>query len=244
MRTFGKLSWIELKLFAREPFALVFVFAYPVVVLAVLSGVFPKGDPAFGGADPADYYLASYLAVVIAAIGLISLPVHLAAYRERGILRRLRASGVATPTLFGAHIVVGLAMAFTGAAVLIIVGRSLYNARLPMSVGWVVTAFLLATLAFLALGFLIASLVPNARAAQAVGMILFFPMTLLCGAGPPPTVMGATMRHISDTLPLTYAVKALQQPWLGTGTGWRDLVVLAGVLAVAAVAAARLFRTS
>ena len=174
MRTFGKLSWIELKLFLREPFALVFVFGYPVVVLAVLSGVFAKGDPAFGGADPADYYLASYLAVVIAAIGLISLPAHLAAYRERGILRRLRASGIATGTLFGAHIVVGLAMAIAGAAVLIVVGRSLYDARLPTSAGGAAVAFLLATLAFLALGLLIASLVPNARAAQAVGMILFF----------------------------------------------------------------------
>lgn len=75
-------------------------------------------------------------------------------------------------------------------------------------------------------------------------MILFFPMTLLCGAGPPPAVMGATMRHISDALPLTYAVKALQQPWFGTGTSWRDLAVLIGVLAVATAVAARLFRTS
>jgi ABC-2 type transport system permease protein len=239
----GKLSWIELKLLAREPIALVFVFAYPVVVLVVLSGVFPKGDTVFGGADPADYYLASYVGVVIAAIGLISLPVHLAAYREHGVLRRFRACGVPTAATFTAHIVANLAAAVTGALVLIAVSRLAYDTHLPYSIGGVIAAFLVATLAFLALGFLIASLVPNTRAAQAVGMILFFPMTILCGAGPPPAVMGTAMRHVSDAIPLTYAVDALQQPWLGTGSNGRSLLILAAILLVAGTASARRFRT-
>jgi hypothetical protein len=52
------------------------------------------GDPAFGTADPSDYYLASYVGVVIGALGLVVLPAHVAAYRERGVLRRLRASSM------------------------------------------------------------------------------------------------------------------------------------------------------
>ncbi len=244
MRTLAKLSWIELKLIAREPLVIVFLFAYPLVVLVVLSGVFHKGDPAFGGADPADYYLASYVGVVIAATGLISVPVHLAAYREHGILRRFRASGVPTATSFTAHIIAGVAMTAVGALVLAVVARLVYHTHLPASTGRVVAAFLVATLAFLSLGFLIASLVPNTRAAQAVGMILFFPMTILSGAGPPPAVMGTAMRHVADALPLTYAVKALQEPWLDAGSNWRSLLVLAAILLVAGATSTRLFRTT
>jgi hypothetical protein len=36
---------IEIKLFAREPFALIFTFAFPLVVLTVLIGSFEPNNP-------------------------------------------------------------------------------------------------------------------------------------------------------------------------------------------------------
>jgi ABC-2 type transport system permease protein len=81
-------------------------------------------------------------------------------------------------------------------------------------------------------------------AAQAVGMILFFPMWLLSGAGPPPEVMGEGMRRISDLLPLTHVVQALQDPWLGSAADPADLVLVAAVLLVATVLAARSLRST
>ena len=47
----------------------------------------------FDNVNPAHWYVASYLTVVIAAAGLVMLPVHLASYRERGVLRRFAAAG-------------------------------------------------------------------------------------------------------------------------------------------------------
>jgi ABC-2 type transport system permease protein len=95
MRTLAKLAWVEVKLFGREPIAVVFAFAFPLVVLLVLAGVFGSDpDANFGGVAGIDYYVPGYLAVVIASVGLIGLPVHLASLRERGVLRRLRASSV------------------------------------------------------------------------------------------------------------------------------------------------------
>lgn len=46
-------------------------------------------------------------------------------------------------------------------------------------------------------------------------------------------VMSATMRHLSDVLPLTYAVRAIQQPWLGSAAKPLDLLLLAALLAAA-----------
>ncbi len=242
MRTFWKLTWLELKLFAREPIALVFTFAFPLVVLVVLIGSFEPGDPAFGGARPSDYYLASYVAVVIGAIGLIAVPVHVATYRERGILRRFRASSVSASTVLGAQLIVGLLTAAIGGVALVAVGNLGYGAALPRSVAGVLVAFVVSTLAFLTTGFLLGSLLPGARAAQAVGLILFFPLWLLSGAGPPPQVMSEGMRRVSDLLPLTYATRALQEPWLGSGSSPVNLLLLGVILLVAATLATRLFR--
>jgi ABC-2 type transport system permease protein len=108
----------------------------------------------------------------------------------------------------------------------------------------VALAFVLGTLSFLTVGFLLGSLAGSARSAQAIGMILFFPMWLLSGAGPPPEVMGEGMRRVSDLLPLTYAVRALQDPWLGSGSSTTDLALLAGILVIAAVVAVRRLRSA
>lgn len=157
MRILRKLTWIELKLFTREPFSLIFAFAFPLVVLVVLVASFEPNDPAFGGATTSNYYLSSYVGVVIAAIGLVALPVHVAAYRERGILRRFRASSVPAWAVFGAQVVVGLAMAALGSVVLVVAGTLLYDATLPESFGPLLVAFVVTTLSFLAFGFLVAA---------------------------------------------------------------------------------------
>lgn len=239
MRTLYKLTWVELKLFVREPFSLIFTLAFPMVLLVVLIGSFQPNDPAFGGHRPADYYLATYIGVVIGAAGLIALPVHLATYRERGVLRRFQASSVPTWVIIGSHLITGLMMAALSSAVLLLAATTIYGAALPHSLAPVAGAFVLATLSFQSIGLLLGTVLRTARAAQALGMLLFFPMWLLCGAGPPPEIMSAGMRQLSDVLPLTFAVRAIEQPWLGSTPRLLDLALLTGMLGIAGVLSAR-----
>jgi ABC-2 type transport system permease protein len=234
MKTLAKLTWIEAKLFAREPIAVVFAFAFPLVVLLVLAGVFgSEPDADFGGVAGIDYYVPGYLAVVIASVGLIGLPVHLASLRERGVLRRLRASSVPVANVFAAQTAVHVAMAALGGAVLLAAASLVYDVHAPSSVAGVAVGFAVGALSFVTLGLLLGSLAPTARAAQAIGLVLFFPMWLLSGAGPPRGVMTQTMRQLSDVLPLTRVVTAIQQPWLGTGSNLPELVALSGLFAAA-----------
>jgi ABC-2 type transport system permease protein len=90
------LSWIELKLFLRVPITVVFTLALPPLVLYVLAEVFgntPAPDEfVFRGFGAVDYYVPAYIGLVVASLGLIGLPVHLASYRERGVLRRFQAA--------------------------------------------------------------------------------------------------------------------------------------------------------
>ncbi len=89
-----KLVRTELRLVLREPLVLAFVFAFPIVTVLVIAGSFGAGDAhSFANVFPSQWYVASYLSVVIGAIGLVMVPVHLAGYREKGVLRRFAAAG-------------------------------------------------------------------------------------------------------------------------------------------------------
>lgn len=243
MHAFAKLTWVELKLFAREPFAVIFTFAFPLLVLVVLTGSFRPDDEGFGGTRPSDYYLASYVGVVIAAVGLIALPVHVATYWERGILRRFRASSITQWMVVGAQIVVGMLMAVVGSVILIIVGRLAYDAKFPEAPWLALLGFIVSASAFLGVGVVLGAVTRNARAAQAVGLMLFFPMFLLGGAGPPPDVMSSGMRRVVDFIPLTFVVRSLQDPWFGRGMDWANPAILLALLAVAVMVSLRLFRS-
>jgi ABC-2 type transport system permease protein len=52
------MTWIELKLFVREPVTMVFTFALPLIFLFVLGGIFGhmKGENLFRGVEPMIYY--------------------------------------------------------------------------------------------------------------------------------------------------------------------------------------------
>jgi ABC-2 type transport system permease protein len=140
--------------------------------------------------------------------------------------------------VFGAQTVVNLAMAALGGVVLLVAASLVYDVHAPSSVVGVALGFGVGALAFIALGLLIGSLAPTARAAQGIGLVLFFPMWLLSGAGPPRGVMTQTMRQLSDVLPLTRVVAAIQEPWLGTGSNVSELVWLSALFAVAVALAA------
>jgi ABC-2 type transport system permease protein len=236
MRALLRLAATELKLFVREPVVLTFVFAFPVLTVLILGGVFDDDDPNFEGALPSDYYVAAYIGVVIAAIGLVMLPVHLASYRERGVLRRFDVSRYPRWALPAAWILVALTITLVAVAVLLVTGHLIYGLPEPDDLLGVVAGTLLGAFVFISIGIALGLALPSARSAQGLGMLLFFPFFLLGGAGPPPDAMGDPMSSIADVVPLTHVVRAIQEPWLDLGNPTGHLAVLA-VLAVLATAA-------
>jgi ABC-2 type transport system permease protein len=231
-----RLAATEMKLFVREPLVLTFVFAFPVLTVLVLGGVFEEGDPDFEGAAPSDYYVAAYIAVVIAAIGLVMLPVHLASYRERGVLRRFEVSRYPRWALPAAWILVAMATTAVAVAVLLVVGGLVYGLPEPDDLLGVIVGTALGAFAFISVGIALGMALPSARSAQGLGLLLFFPFFLLGGAGPPPEAMGEPMSSISEIVPLTHVVRSVQEPWLDLGSPGIHLAALGALAAVATVA--------
>ena len=234
----GKLVRCELRLILREPMAVVFVLVFPVVTMLIIGGSFgTEPDPAFDGTNPSHWYVASYLTVVLAAAGLIMLPVHLASYRERGVLRRFAAAGFPRWSFAVAQLITGLTSVAVSCGVLLAVAAPVYGLPPLHHAGRVLAGLVLGAIAFVSIGVVLGMLLPSARSAQAVGMTLFFPSFLIGAGGPPPKVMGSVMQRVGDVLPLTWVTDSVREPWLGIGTATVDLVLVATSAAVAGVVA-------
>ena len=209
---------------------------FPVVTVLVLAGVFGQGpDPEFGGVAPDDHYLAGYVGVVLAALGLVTIPVHIATNRERGVLRRYRASGVSGGVVVAGEVLLGAVLGIVSAGLVLAVGTAVYGMSMPEDPVAVAGWFVAGLACFIAVGCAIGSAVRTGRAANALGNLVFVPMFLLGGGGPPRGVMTGAMQPISDALPLSHVVGGLRLSWLGATDDphslWWPLLVAA--LAVA-----------
>ncbi len=228
MHALARTSWMELKLFRREPLTLVVTLALPIVLLVVLGGVFRNNpDPrVYRGVGAMNFYVPAYIALVIASLGVVSLPTHLASYRERGVLRRFKASSVPMWAVLGSQVTVTLVVGLIGSILLVVVAGPIYHIHAPHGVPLVILAFLLTVAVFSAIGVFLASAFPTSRAAQGAGIMLWFVMLILGGAGPPPEVLPAAMRAVGDATPLRHAVLLIQDAWLGRGWNWTQTLIL------------------
>jgi ABC-2 type transport system permease protein len=242
----------EFRLFRREPFSVVFVLAFPLMMMALLAAVFgnhqsdaaktQNGMLIWRGVTPATYYAAASVAVIVAALGLMTLPIALAGYRERGILRRFQASSVPASILVSAELTVALVTFVAGTLVMAIVARLAFHTMLPQDVLGVLVALLAGTAAFGAIGLLLARVIRTSRSAQGIGLMLFFALWLISGTAPPRAVLPAGLRDLSAFFPLTHLVTAVQNPWFGFGWSGTDLALLAAYAAGAGLLALRHFR--
>lgn len=243
MKLLVKMTWLEQKLFLREPLTVLFALALPLVILFVMGGVFGNQSTpeVYRGVGAMDYYVPAYIALVAASVGLISLPTHIASDRERGVLKRYRASGVPAWALVGAQIVVTLTIAAVSAVVLVSVAMPAYDVVAPDSVPVVIAGFVLVALAFAAVGVLFGAVLPSSRSAQALGVLLWFVLLMLGGAGPPPEVLTGAMGTVGDYSMLRQAVEVMQDGWLSLDPG-RSWLIVTGVGILTALLAVRLFR--
>ncbi|MGI8807053.1 MAG: ABC transporter permease [Acidimicrobiales bacterium] len=244
VRTTLRLTGAELRLLLREPMVAVSLVGFPLATVLVLAGVFGQGpDPDFGGVAPSDHYLAGYVGVVLAALGLVTIPVHLATHRELGVLRRFRSSGLSAGVLVATELALGAVLGTVAVTVVLVAGAAIYGLRAPADPLGVVAWYVAGLGCFTAIGVALGSLVPSGRSANALGNLVFVPMFLLGGGGPPRAVMTSAMHTLSDVLPLSHLVGGLRLAWLGTTDDphalWWPVAVAALAVGVAVLTARR-----
>jgi ABC-2 type transport system permease protein len=243
-RGFWKLSWVEIKIFVREPMGFIGSLVMPLVIFIVLGRAFGASEPRAAPRVEIPFNLAILGAVLIALSAVQSLVAIMAIYREGGILKRLRATPLSPVTILGAHVVVKLGFTVCSLGLLVLAGKRLFPGVMQVNVFSFTMAVLLSTLGILSLGFVIASLVPTARFAQPIGALVLYPMLAVSGLFSPLGRLPIALQAVAYLLPTTHAVALLQGVWDGSGWGahWVNAAALIGLFLAYSALSARVFR--
>jgi len=236
------LTRIETRLFLREWTGVFFVFALPLGLLAIFSIVNSGGLSDAEQHIPASFLPTMAIGIGLAMLGMATLPMALATYREKGVLRRLSTTPVPPVKVLIAQLLLHLAAAAAVIVLIVGMGALAFDAALPDAPLRFVVAALLSCLGLFSIGLVIAALLPTSKGAGIVGNILFFPSMFFAGVWTPGDVMPESIRWLRDVTPMGAGMSALQDAWAG---GWPDPVHTVSLLAVTAVClavAARYFR--
>jgi ABC-2 type transport system permease protein len=228
--------------FWRNPQAAIFTFVFPVVFVAIMGALFGGVGRSsyFGGLSALQYYVPTIAALSVLGSCYGQLAVALAARRQNGILKRVRATGLPASGYFAGLLAHCVLVSVVDIALIVGVGR-LYGVPFPSHWLAIAVTLILGAASFCALGVAVASLISNAEAAPAVAQLVLFPLLFISGTYLP--IHSELLNRVAGWLPVRPFNEALTGPLAAhAGADLRHLGVLAAWGLVGAVVAIRRFR--
>jgi ABC-type transport system involved in cytochrome c biogenesis permease component len=229
------LTLLSLRLNFRNRMAILYGYLFPLIFLVAFWAIY-RNDPV-----PLALHLGQLLTVTILGGACFGLPTTIVAERERGVWRRYRLLP-ARGWVFVVSILAARAVLLLTAALLQLALAFAFGMPVPTHPFDLLLAFAATTAAFLAFGMVIAMLVDNVPAVQALGQCIFLPMLMIGGVAVRLESLPHWAQHASAFFPGRYAVEALQLSATGAGGVGFDLLALLLIAVAGAVAAAAMFR--
>jgi len=176
------------------------------------------------------YFVPSMLGLSVMQVGLFA-AIPLVADREKLILKRLAATPLRRWQLVGSNVLMRLLIASTQAVIIVAVGALVFDVQISGSMAFTAVFVVLGSLAFLALGYVVASFARTEDAANGMTSVIQFPMMFLSGTFFPIDQMPDALQTVARAIPLTYLSDALRQVMVG-GAPFAPLWLCAAVLSV------------
>jgi ABC-2 type transport system permease protein len=215
MRALLKLSWLEFKIFAREPLGLIGSLILPTVIVVGIGRTMGGASTSPRVTDFVAIDLPVFAALTASVNAVLSLVTIVSIYREGGILKRLRATPLRPAAILSAHVLVKIAMTLGTLLVMMAAGRRVLPFHFDLHTLSFLAAAVISMASIVAIGFLIASVVPTARFAQPIGGLVLYPMLILSGVFFPVSTLPAWLNAVVHALPFLYAVPLLKGIWIG-----------------------------
>ncbi|GIG22387.1 transport permease protein [Cellulomonas chitinilytica] len=245
----------ELRLFFRERDAVVFVFAYPVIMLAIFAAVFGQDGATVttqGGAEIpfAQYFLPGMVATGIMLSSFQSLAISIAVERDEGGLKRLRGTPLPATAYFAGKVGQVLGVSLLQNAVLLVVAASAFGVTLPTTAtAWAtfVWVFVLGTACGSVCGVAFSSVPRSGRSASAVVTPIVLVLQFISGVFFPFDQLPSWMQGLASVFPLRWLVEGMSAVFVPTGSGasgqhGTTALVLGAWLAAGLVVGVRTFR--
>jgi ABC-2 type transport system permease protein len=237
-----KLTWVEIKIFLREPMGAIGTILIPVVLFLVLGrfvGRRTTGAPSFISID-----LPIFVVLVIVIGAVLSLTTIIAIYREGGILKRLKATPLSPLVILSTHVAVKLALTSVTLALMAVAGRRFYAGSPPPAPLSFFAGVIFVSVSLLSLGFILASVVRTARFAQPIGSVLLYALLSISGLFFPVRALPDAWQVVAFASPITHGVDLLRGLWTGDGwaSHWVAVLVLVANLVICSAISKRIFR--
>ncbi len=232
MRVFLHQLRAEQLVFWRSKEAALFIFLFPLLLFVLLGSVY---NGKIYGVPAPQALLAGLIAYGCANTAFAGLAIQLVLRREKGILKRLRATPLPPSTYVAALLSSTLIVFALQTVALLVLGRILYHTPFPHAVGSLVLAVVLGAGVFAALGVATASLIRSGDGSSAVVNFILLPMAFLTGSFGPTRHYPHFLRAIGAVLPLKYFVDLVNAVYLHRHALWTKPGAI-GVLAAWGVA--------
>ena len=216
MKTFCTLLKNELKLNIRNMNMVIFAVILPLIVLVILGFLYGT-NPAADGTDYTflEQSIGALCAISICAGGLMGLPLVVAEYRERKILKRVQVTPISPRMLLTVELLIYVLYALVSLITLLLVSRLAWGVQLRGSWIGFIGSWLLTVLSTLSIGMMVGGIAKNAKSASVIACILYFPMLIFSGATLPFEVMPEIMQKIISVFPLTQGIQLMKAMFLG-----------------------------
>ena len=210
MKRFLTFLKVEGKLSLRSSDGIIFGIGMPVGVLLLIAVV--AGSQSAGGADYSflQSAFASLLTVGICATAFMGLPLTIADYRDKKILKHFFATPIRPFMILSVQVVIGMLTSFFSAALVTILAVFGFGYRMEGDPFLFIGAFLLVMLSMYSIGMILASLCKTVKIANVVTTFVYFPMLFLSGATIPFELFPDTVQKVCNVLPLTHGIKLLK----------------------------------
>ena len=202
----------QVKAFYREPAAVAFTLGQPFILLLILNTfgfhvTLPNGEVR----PYLDRLLPGMIAFNGMTVGLNSVAFALSRYKERGVLRRIRATPLPTWTFVSAVIVSRLITAFAVTLITYLAGVYVFGAELTGNVVLLFALAMLGAAAFIAIGLLIVSFAKSEDDIPPMFILVLMPSLLFSGAFLDRGGLPDWLRWVTNGLPLTFLTDAVQR---------------------------------
>lgn len=208
----------EVRGFFRERDAVVFIFAYPIIMLAIFATVFGQdGAEAADGVPFAQYFLPGMIATGVLLSSFQSLALSIPVERDEGGLKRLGGTPLPPAAYFLGKVGQVLVVAVVQTALLLAVAALLFDVDLPSTAArWATFAwvFALGTAAGAVCGVGFSSLPRSGRSASAVVTPVVLVLQFISGVFFTFYDLPTWMQQLASVFPLKWMAQGMRSVFL------------------------------
>ena len=243
--------WVagRIRMTVRNPRALVFTFAFPLILVVLFSALNGNAEvDAFGEKIRfAQFYTPAIAVFSLVAACYTTLVLGLATARDQGLLKRVRGTPLPMGIYLGSWVVGAMATGLCAILLLFVVSIPAFGVEITArTLPAALVTVILGAACFASLGVAVASLVKSAEQAMPVAQLTFLPISFISGIWFPLDGAPDWLLKIAHFFPIYHVTNAFGACFVpgttGSGFNWTDLGALAAWTAAGLFVAVRRFR--